>query len=88
MSWIAKPNPVMAHCYNCEHLEFTEQWQVCYPWEVGLGHASHSQGAFLKWPGNAACSIHPDITANALNCMDFEHKSGFNHWSLHQKYRH
>jgi hypothetical protein len=65
----------------------TEEWRVCYPWEVGLGHISGSQGPFLKWPSDAQCSIHTDITSNALTCMDFEHKSGYTHWSLRQKYR-
>jgi hypothetical protein len=87
MSWIARPSPVMAHCYNCKQVELSEEWRVCYPWEVNLGHASHSQGAFLKWPSNAKCNIHRDITTNALTCMDFEHKSGYTHWSLHQKYK-
>jgi len=87
MSWISLPDPIRSSCYNCKHLEFTEEWITCYPWEVGLGHASHSQGAFLKWPGDAHCSIHNRIASNALMCMEFEHKSGYSHWSLHQKYR-
>jgi len=87
MSWISAPHPIQASCYNCKHLKFTEEWRVCYPQEVGLGHVSHSQGAFLKWPGNAQCKIYNHITSNALTCMEFEHKSGYTHWSLHQKYR-
>ena len=87
MSWISAPHPIQASCYNCKNLMLTEEWRVCYPWEVGLGHTSGSQGPFLKWPGDAQCSIHTDITSNALTCMDFEHKSGYTHWSLHQKYR-
>jgi hypothetical protein len=85
--YITLPNFWMAHCYHCKHLEFTEEWKVCYPWEVGLGNASHSQGSFLKWPGNAKCKLGHEIEINALRCEDHERKDGYTHWSYHSKYR-
>jgi len=85
--YVTEPSPWMASCYVCKYLEFTPEWKVCYPWEVGLGNASHSQGAFLKWPGNAKCKLGHEIKTNALQCYDHEHKSGYTHWSYHPKYR-
>jgi hypothetical protein len=50
------------------------------------GYMQSSKQGYIKWP-NGKCNLHGEYAFNVLNCMDYEARDGYQHWSYHPKYR-